>query len=99
MRGALTARGTRREPVTGDSMAASMPPHGPPIGKDPAPDSWSAANPKRSQHMSCGLATTALLQENKESNRSVRLAKRFMHCFHLHTDHSDWSLRAHRRGT
>ncbi|PPU68943.1 hypothetical protein XpiCFBP4643_08215 [Xanthomonas pisi] len=42
-RGALTARGTRRKPVPGGSVAASMPPHGPASGEDTAPESWSAA--------------------------------------------------------
>ncbi|PPT16909.1 hypothetical protein XaCFBP7622_20965 [Xanthomonas arboricola] len=41
-RGALTACGTRREPVLGDSVATSMPSHGPATGKDTAPDNWSA---------------------------------------------------------
>ncbi|PPT32656.1 hypothetical protein XarjCFBP7653_21280 [Xanthomonas arboricola] len=41
-RGALTACGTRREPIPGGSVAASMPPHGPATGKGTAPDSWSA---------------------------------------------------------
>ncbi|KOB37866.1 hypothetical protein AE929_00330 [Xanthomonas arboricola] len=63
-RGALTARGTRREPVPGGSVAASMPPHGPAIGEDTAPDSLLAV----------------LLKA-------------------MHTDHLDWSLPAHRRGT
>ncbi|PPT24142.1 hypothetical protein XarjCFBP7652_04005 [Xanthomonas arboricola] len=63
-RGALTARGTRREPVPDGSVAASMPPHGPAIGEDTAPDSLLAA----------------LLKV-------------------MHTDHLDWSLPAHRRGT
>ncbi|APP80470.1 hypothetical protein BJD10_12840 [Xanthomonas hortorum pv. gardneri] len=63
-RGALTACGTRRKPVPGGSVAASMPPHGPAIGEDTAPDSL--------------LAT--LLKA-------------------MHTDHRDWSLPAHRRGT
>ncbi|ASY82963.1 hypothetical protein C7T86_05515 [Xanthomonas citri pv. malvacearum] len=43
MRGAFTARGTRREPVPGGSVAASMPPHGPAIGEDTAPERWLAA--------------------------------------------------------
>ncbi|PPT34098.1 hypothetical protein XarbCFBP8132_21580 [Xanthomonas arboricola] len=43
MRGVLTARGTRREPIPGGSVAASMPPHGPATGEATAPDSWSAA--------------------------------------------------------
>ncbi len=34
-RGALTARGTRRESVPGGSVAASMPPHGPASGGTP----------------------------------------------------------------
>ncbi|NHF64480.1 hypothetical protein FFY45_01445 [Xanthomonas hortorum] len=38
-RGALTARGTRRESVRGGSVAASMPPHGPAIGEDTASES------------------------------------------------------------
>ncbi|MBB4756749.1 hypothetical protein FHT15_001404 [Xanthomonas campestris] len=42
VRGALTVCGTRREPVPGGSVAASMPPHGPATGKDTAPDNWSA---------------------------------------------------------
>ncbi|PPU12771.1 hypothetical protein XarjCFBP1022_05690 [Xanthomonas arboricola] len=42
MRGALTARGARREPVPGGSVAASMPPHGPASGEDTAPDSLRA---------------------------------------------------------
>ncbi|PPT39493.1 hypothetical protein XarjCFBP7653_10660 [Xanthomonas arboricola] len=41
-RGALTARGTRREPIPGGSVAASRPPHGPATGEDTAPGSWSA---------------------------------------------------------
>ncbi|PPU01877.1 hypothetical protein XarjCFBP8253_09230 [Xanthomonas arboricola pv. juglandis] len=43
MRGVLTACGTRREPIPGGSVAASMPPHGPATGEATAPDSWSAA--------------------------------------------------------
>ncbi|MFS8377874.1 hypothetical protein DFG55_18820 [Xanthomonas campestris pv. campestris] len=42
-RGALTARGTRREPVPGGSVAASMPPHGPASGEDTAQQSLLAA--------------------------------------------------------
>ncbi|APP86804.1 hypothetical protein E1J29_06105 [Xanthomonas hortorum pv. vitians] len=38
-RDALTACGTRRESIPGGSVAASMPPHGPAIGEDTAPDS------------------------------------------------------------
>ncbi|PKV11723.1 hypothetical protein CVO74_16515 [Xanthomonas prunicola] len=41
-RGGLTARGTRRKYVHVGSVAASMPPHGPAIGEDTAPDSWLA---------------------------------------------------------
>ncbi|NMI22300.1 hypothetical protein E1J24_10675 [Xanthomonas hortorum pv. pelargonii] len=64
MRGALTARGTRRKSVPGGSVAASMPPHGPASGEDTAPESLPAV----------------LLKT-------------------LHTDHLDWPLPAHRRGT
>ncbi|MFS8374643.1 hypothetical protein EIQ27_15650 [Xanthomonas campestris pv. armoraciae] len=63
-RGALTARGTRRESICGGSVAASMPPHGPAIGKDTTPDSSPAV----------------LLKA-------------------MHTEHLDWPLSAHRRGT
>ncbi|PPT26311.1 hypothetical protein XarbCFBP7614_17395 [Xanthomonas arboricola] len=42
-RGVLTARGTRREPIPGGSVAASMPPHGPAIGEDTAPENLLAA--------------------------------------------------------
>ncbi|PPU65603.1 hypothetical protein XcodCFBP4690_03690 [Xanthomonas codiaei] len=38
-RGALPACGTRREPIHGGSVAASMPPHGPASGEGTAPDS------------------------------------------------------------
>ncbi|MCM5551495.1 hypothetical protein NEH60_22240, partial [Xanthomonas hortorum pv. pelargonii] len=41
-RDALTARGTRRKYVRVGSVAASMPPHGPAIGEDTAPDSLLA---------------------------------------------------------
>ncbi|MBB5880985.1 hypothetical protein GGR74_002188 [Xanthomonas arboricola] len=37
-RGALTACGTRREPIPGDRVAASMPLHGPATGEDTALD-------------------------------------------------------------
>ncbi|MCM5637540.1 hypothetical protein, partial [Xanthomonas hortorum] len=63
-RGALTARGTRRKYVHVGSVAASMPPHGPAIGEDTAPESLLAA----------------LLKT-------------------MRTEHLDWSLSAHRRGT
>ncbi|NMI23867.1 hypothetical protein E1J24_18975 [Xanthomonas hortorum pv. pelargonii] len=42
MRGVLAARGTRREPVPGGSVAASMPPHGPASSEDTAPESLPA---------------------------------------------------------
>ncbi|PPT37464.1 hypothetical protein XarjCFBP7653_15035 [Xanthomonas arboricola] len=42
-RGALTARGTRRKYVRVGSVAASMPPHGPAIGEDTAPENASVA--------------------------------------------------------
>ncbi len=53
-RGALTARGTRRESVRGDSVAASMPPHGPASGNDTAPDRWSVAVLKTTPALSTG---------------------------------------------
>ncbi|MGK4540563.1 hypothetical protein, partial [Xanthomonas hortorum] len=61
---ALTACGTRRKYIRVGSVAASMPPHGPAIGEDTAPESLLVA---------------------------LRRSK--------HTDHLDWSLSAHRRGT
>ncbi|PPU43666.1 hypothetical protein XcyCFBP4188_11235 [Xanthomonas hortorum pv. cynarae] len=48
-RGALTARRTRRKYVHVGSVAASMPPHGPAIGEDTAPDSLLVAW-KRATH-------------------------------------------------
>ncbi|PPU56667.1 hypothetical protein XdyCFBP7245_08245 [Xanthomonas dyei] len=42
MCGGRTARGTRRERVPGGSVMASMPPHGPAIGENTAPDSVMA---------------------------------------------------------
>ncbi|KQR13497.1 hypothetical protein ASF90_10025 [Xanthomonas sp. Leaf148] len=42
VRGAFAARGTRRE-LHAVSVAASMPPHGPAIGEDTAPESLLAA--------------------------------------------------------
>ncbi|MCC4623453.1 hypothetical protein LL973_03755, partial [Xanthomonas campestris pv. nigromaculans] len=57
-------RGTRRKYIRVGSVAASMPPHGPAIGEDTAPESLLVA---------------------------LRRSK--------HTDHLDWSLSAHRRGT
>ncbi|PPT87391.1 hypothetical protein XarbCFBP8149_14455 [Xanthomonas arboricola] len=56
-RGALTARGTRREPVHGGSVAASMPPHGPAIGEGTAPDSLLAVLLKamRTEHLDWSL--------------------------------------------
>ncbi|APO97424.1 hypothetical protein BI313_16055 [Xanthomonas vesicatoria] len=41
--GALAARGTRRKYVPVGSVAASMPPQGPAIGKGTTPESWLAA--------------------------------------------------------
>ncbi|NHF68047.1 hypothetical protein FFY45_20475, partial [Xanthomonas hortorum] len=56
-RGALTARGTRRESVPGGSVAASMPPHGPAIGEDTAPDSLLVAlrRAKHTDHLDWSL--------------------------------------------
>ncbi|PPT21597.1 hypothetical protein XarbCFBP8130_05440 [Xanthomonas arboricola] len=41
MRGALAARGTRRESGPGGSVAASTPSHGLAIGEGTTPESWS----------------------------------------------------------
>ncbi|PPU97056.1 hypothetical protein XpopCFBP1817_05670 [Xanthomonas populi] len=40
MRGALTARVTRRESIHSGSVAASTPPQGPAIGEDTAPERY-----------------------------------------------------------
>ncbi|PPU09594.1 hypothetical protein XarjCFBP7645_04720 [Xanthomonas arboricola] len=40
-RDTLAARGTRREPGPGGSVAASVPPHGPAIGEGTTLESWS----------------------------------------------------------
>ncbi|MFS8421918.1 hypothetical protein EIQ17_20010 [Xanthomonas campestris pv. campestris] len=45
-RGSLTACGTRREPVPGGSVAASMPPHGPASGEGTAPERLLAGSLK-----------------------------------------------------
>ncbi|MBB3815148.1 hypothetical protein FHY13_003529 [Xanthomonas arboricola] len=58
-RGVLTACGTRREPIPGGSVAASMPPHGPATGEDTAPDSGSAAFLK-AWRSACGGQTRRL---------------------------------------
>ncbi|TXD43977.1 hypothetical protein TR80_007000 [Xanthomonas campestris] len=46
MRGALATCGTRREPVPGGSVAASMPPHGPASGEGTAPERLLVASLK-----------------------------------------------------
>ncbi|MFS8373283.1 hypothetical protein EIQ27_08255 [Xanthomonas campestris pv. armoraciae] len=55
-RGALTARGTRREPVPGGSVAASMPPHGPASGEGTAPERLLVASLK-AMHTDHGMPT------------------------------------------
>ncbi|APP82522.1 hypothetical protein E1J23_16500 [Xanthomonas gardneri] len=91
MRGALTARGTRRESIPGGSVAASMPPHGPASGKDTAPESWSTASLK-----ACPLLT--LCRENDRTRRYPNDAHHALLAT-THTNHLNWSLSAHRRGT
>ncbi|PPU84981.1 hypothetical protein XhhCFBP4925_04500 [Xanthomonas hortorum pv. hederae] len=55
--GALTARGTRRKYVHVGSVAASMPPHGPAIGEDTAPDSlpFALRRAKHTDHLDWSL--------------------------------------------
>ncbi|MBB4759111.1 hypothetical protein FHT15_003848 [Xanthomonas campestris] len=96
-RGALTACGTRREPVPGGSVAASMPPHGPATGEDTAPDSWSAAFLK-AWRLACGGQAFVdcvleaglpfdLRWENCErlSERPAIRPEHVMHCLQPHT--------------
>ncbi|APP86072.1 hypothetical protein E1J29_10425 [Xanthomonas hortorum pv. vitians] len=52
-RGALAARRTRRKYVHVGSVAASMPPHGPAIGEDTAPGSWSVVGSKPAYRYVC----------------------------------------------
>ncbi|NHF65038.1 hypothetical protein FFY45_04450 [Xanthomonas hortorum] len=54
-RGALTARGTRRKYVRVGSVAASMPPHGPAIGEDTAPDSLLPLENMHTDHLDWSL--------------------------------------------
>ncbi|NIJ91254.1 hypothetical protein FHR49_004099 [Xanthomonas campestris] len=85
-RGALTACGTRRKPVHGGSVAASMPPHGPAIGEDTTLESWLAVLLK-------SLAVLLKSKDTASHGLLVALLKA------LQTDHLHWSLPAHRRGT
>ncbi|NMI23264.1 hypothetical protein E1J24_15780 [Xanthomonas hortorum pv. pelargonii] len=89
-RGALTARGTRRKYVHVGSVAASMPPHGPAIGEDTAPESWSVAFLKACWCSAC---------VGKLTEFTIIRTTCIVHCLHMHTDHLHWSLPAHRRGT
>ncbi|PPU70990.1 hypothetical protein XmelCFBP4644_18395 [Xanthomonas melonis] len=81
--GVLTARGTRRKYVPVGSVAASMPPHGPAIGDDTAPESLSVAVSKLVHRSAC---------------IEKMMGCAFIVCV-LRTDHLRWSLPAHRRGT
>ncbi|NIJ81637.1 hypothetical protein FHT10_002794 [Xanthomonas arboricola] len=85
-RGALTARGTRRKPVHGGSVAASMPPHGPAIGEDTTPDTWLAVFVEKPG----GFV-------EKQRHRVARFAGALLKA--LQTDHLHRSLPAHHRGT
>ncbi|MCE4363912.1 hypothetical protein, partial [Xanthomonas hortorum] len=89
--GVLTARGTRRKYVHVGSVAASMPPHGPAIGEDTAPESESAAL----------LKACLLISLRCEADRMHGYPDNACHALlaNMHTDHLGWSLPAHRRGT
>ncbi|MFS8430331.1 hypothetical protein EIQ28_19750 [Xanthomonas campestris pv. plantaginis] len=91
MRGALAARGTRRE------SAASMPAKGPAIGEDTAPGRWSVAGSKAGCLASC-VSCVGLLAWFAE-HASCELKARHALLATKHTDHLDWSLPAYRRGT
>ncbi|PPV00168.1 hypothetical protein XpopCFBP1817_01545 [Xanthomonas populi] len=86
-RGALAARGTRREPVPGGPVAASMPPHGPAIGEDTAPGSWLVVGWKPACCLDC-VGELNLFKQRTSCSACI-----------MHTDHPDWSLPTHRRGT
>ncbi|MBB3834938.1 hypothetical protein FHR55_003178 [Xanthomonas arboricola] len=66
-RGALTARGTRRESVRGGSVAASMPPHGPAIGEDTTPDSWLVVLSKSKGHRIASLLVACHIHAHRPS--------------------------------
>ncbi|NMI21806.1 hypothetical protein E1J24_08030 [Xanthomonas hortorum pv. pelargonii] len=90
-RGALAARGTRRKYVLVSSVAASMPPHGPAIGEDTAPESEPATLLKACLLISLCCAADRT-RSYLDSACHALLAT-------MHTDHLHWSLPAHRRGT
>ncbi|PPU40033.1 hypothetical protein XaplCFBP3123_13215 [Xanthomonas arboricola pv. populi] len=113
-RGVLTARGTRREPIPGGSVAASMPPHGPASGEATAPDSWSAAFLKVCSACVadktfagcvlgpvCRSACDGAMMGIERTPGDPTSARRAHHVLLAtkHTDHLDRSLPAHRRGT
>ncbi|MFS8472365.1 hypothetical protein EIQ09_19270 [Xanthomonas campestris pv. campestris] len=66
--GALTARGTRREPVPGGSVAASMPPHGPASGEGTAPGSWLVTLFEERRH--CSRRLTVLCWKTPHTDHS-----------------------------
>ncbi|PPT43932.1 hypothetical protein XarjCFBP7653_01670 [Xanthomonas arboricola] len=86
--GALTACGTRREPILGGSVAASMPPHGPATGEGTAPDSWLVGCLKGVSVDRSALWDASLSEQQIPVPALTK-----------HTGHLDWSLPAHRRGT
>ncbi|MCE4374000.1 hypothetical protein LYZ82_24325, partial [Xanthomonas hortorum pv. hederae] len=90
-RGAITARGTRRKYVHVGSVAASMPPHGPAIGEDTAPESEPVTLLKACLSIS--------LRCEADRTRSYPDSACHASLATMHTDHLDWSLPAYRRGT
>jgi hypothetical protein len=68
-----------------------MPPHGPASGEDTAPESESVTFLK-----ACRLI--ALRLETDRTHRYPNNA-RYALLANMHTNHLDWSLPAHRRGT
>ncbi|MBB5736607.1 hypothetical protein FHT09_002347 [Xanthomonas arboricola] len=91
VRGALTARGTRRESVRGGSLAASMPPRVPQSARTPHQKvgRWLGEKPLV-EHMSD--------LEPAHQYRNVHHALLLLFLT-VRTDHLDGSLPAHRRGT
>ncbi|PPT74982.1 hypothetical protein XarbCFBP8152_18045 [Xanthomonas arboricola] len=112
MRGALTARGTRRESVHGGSLAASMPPRVAQPARTPRQRVNRLLSLKRvarlavadAPFVACVLKARLLLGLRRENGQRLieRLVIRPAHVMrrlHYDTDHLDWSLPAHRRGT
>ncbi|PPU94429.1 hypothetical protein XpopCFBP1817_09845 [Xanthomonas populi] len=78
MRGAASGVGTRRESIPGDSVAASMPPHGPAPGYDPAPSIFASADRQANAYMevfaACPMSVRVQARSVTEANAHVFLS-------------------------